>query len=158
MSIWSKISQNALHFSNELTSCGHWWLAWGKLNATWHLVYKLFYWAVVETDWAITEAWDVHSCLFDITTSRKEEGMIALTCALCSCSNWGIYTAICGTTSKSVKMAFIVWISWINGHNLKNETLFLIKSNKIYCKTVNFQSSSTRALVKTMLYLFGTHA
>ncbi len=67
-----------LHFSSELMRCGHWWLARGKLNATWHFVYKLIEW--------LHEAWDVHSCFFHVKTSSKEEGMIALRAGI-----WGVY-------------------------------------------------------------------
>ncbi len=38
------------------------------------------------------EAWDVHSCLFNVKTSRKEEGMIALTYALCRSLKWCAYS------------------------------------------------------------------
>ncbi len=71
--------------------------------------------------------WDVHSCLFHVKTRSKEEGMITLTHALQCCLNWGVSTVICSAT-MTVKTAFIIWISWKNGHNLKDETLFLIKS------------------------------
>ncbi len=55
------------------------------------------------------EAWDIHSYLFNVKTSSKEEGMIAVSAAV-----WteDLYTAICRATSKSGKTAFIVWISW----------------------------------------------
>ncbi len=78
--------------------------------------------------------------------------------ALCCHLNWDVYTAICYVTSKTVKLAFIVWICWKNAHNLKDKTLFLIKINNILYKTGSFQWSSSHAVVKTMLYLFGTHA
>ncbi len=83
-----------------------------------------------------------HSCLFHVIPSSKEEGMICL------------------TTSKSVKMTFSSLNFLNNGHNMKDETLFLIKRkiNKIINKTGSFQWSITRAVVKTMLHLFGTHA
>ncbi len=56
--------------------------------------------------------------------------MISLTRALCCRLNWGIYTAIC--LVKSVKTKLIVYISWSNGQNLKDETLFVIKCNNIF--------------------------
>ncbi len=87
--------------------------------------------------------WDVHSCLFHVKTRSKEEGMITLTHALQCCLNWGVSTVICSAT-MTVKTAFIIWISWKNGHNLKDETLFLIKSILKYIyKTGSFQWSST---------------
>ncbi len=59
------------------------------------------------TEW-LHEGWDVHSCLFHVKTSNKEEEMITLTRTPLCLQNWGIYTATCHTTSKSVKTAFIV--------------------------------------------------
>ncbi len=54
----------------------------------------------------------VHSCLFLLKSSSKEEGMITLIRAPRCHLNWGVYTAICRATSKSAKTAFIFWISW----------------------------------------------
>ncbi len=66
-----------LNFYSELKSCGHWWLAWGKLNATWNFVYKLFYWhlSAVKTliKW-LHDTWDVHSCLFHFKLVVKRKG------------------------------------------------------------------------------------
>ncbi len=130
-----------LNFSSKLTSCGHWWLVWGKLNATRHLVFWRF--SVDETlVEQLHETWDVHSCLFHIITSGKEEAMITFTHALRCCLNWRVYTAIFHATLKSVKT--------------EDENLFLSKVT-IY-KTGNVQLSSTRAVIKTVLYLFSTHA
>ncbi len=92
----------------------------------WHFVYKLFYWrlSAVET---LTEwlHWDAYSCLFHIKTSGKDKGMIEFTRAPRCRLNWGL------ATSKSAKTAFIAWISQKYEQNLKDETLFLIKSNNI---------------------------
>ncbi len=58
--------------------------------------------------------------------------MIVLTRATSCSLNWGVYTVICRASSKSVKTAIIVWISWKKGHNLKDEiNIKLYVSNEI---------------------------
>ncbi len=92
------------HLSSEQTRCGPRRIAWG--NATWHFVYKPFYWHIL-----CLKHWlsDYMRCLFHVIASSKEEAMIMLIrCRL----NCGVYTAICHATSKSVKTAFIVKNSW----------------------------------------------
>ncbi len=124
-----------LNFSSKLTSCGHWWLVWGKLNATRHLVFWRF--SVDETlVEQLHETWDVHSCLFHIITSGKEEAMTTFTHAPRCRLNWRVYTAICHATLKSVKT--------------KDENLFLSKVT-IY-KIGNFQWSSTHAVHTCLWY------
>ncbi len=62
-----------LHFSCELTSCGH---CWGKWNATWHFISTLFCWclSVVETlIEQLHEARDVQSCLFALELVQRKE-------------------------------------------------------------------------------------
>ena len=59
--------------------------------------------------------WSVHLCL-----------------VLLHLLNWGV-TAICHSRLNSAKTAFIVWILQYNGHKLKPETLFHIKSTKAQC-------------------------
>ncbi len=119
-----------------------------KVNELWHFVYKLFYWrlSTVETliEW-LHEAWNVHSCLFHIKTS-KEEGTIVLTRATCCSLNWGVYTVICWASSKSVKTTIIVWISWKKDIIWKMRLCFL--SKVITYKTVRFQWNFTRAVVQ----------
>ncbi len=129
---------------------------WGKWNATWHFVSKLFYWclSVAETliEW-LCEAWDVIHVYFRVKTSSKEEGMIALRATVRTEAfiqrsvvphqrrQNGIY---CLNFLKEIDL---IW---------KMRLCFLSKVT-IY-KTGSFQGSSTRAVVITMLYLFGTHA
>ncbi len=102
----------------------------------WHL-------SAVETlnEW-LQEARDVHSCLFHVKSSIKEEGMIVFTHALHCRLNWGIYTAISHATSKiycliSWKKMDIIW---------KMRCCFLSKIT--ISKTGSFQLSSTRAVIK----------
>ncbi len=76
-----------LHFSSELTSCGHWWLVWGKWNVTWHFIstqLKPHCLSAVETlIEGLHEAWDVQSCLFTLKlVVQKTEWLRSL--ALCS--------------------------------------------------------------------------
>ncbi len=66
-----------LHFSSELTSCRHWWLAWGKWNALWHFVYKpvlLTSFHAWNTDCAITCGLRCSFSLFCVKTSSKRKG------------------------------------------------------------------------------------
>ncbi len=121
-----------LNFYSELKSCGHWWLAWGKLNATWNFVYKLFYWhlSAVKTliKW-LHDTWDVHSCLFHFKLVVKRKGWsrsLALRTAI-----WTeAFIQHSVSLHQRAPKLFIVWISWTNWHNLKDETLFLIKKKQ----------------------------
>ncbi len=151
-----------LHFSSELASCRHWWLAWGKWNALWHFVYKLFYWhlSVVETQIAqLRVAWDVNVCLFCVKTSIKEEGSITFTRSPRCRFNYCVFTAICLATLQSIKTAFIVWIFWKKWTIWNMRLCFL---SKVTVKT-RFEMFSTCSLpfhssLYTYLYIvFSLH-
>ncbi len=74
------------------------------------IVSPSLYWGI-RTHADLRPTRDVHSCLFHIKAGSKEEGMIALTCALLHSLNRGDYTAICLDTSKSINTACVVLIS-----------------------------------------------
>ncbi len=105
------------------------------------------------TNWVIMRGMRCYSCLFRVKTSSKEEGMIALRATVRTEAfiqrsvvphqrrQNGIY---CLNFLKEIDL---IW---------KMRLCFLSKVT-IY-KTGSFQGSSTRVVVITMLYLFGTHA
>ncbi len=70
--IFGEMLLSRLDFSSELTSCGHWWLAWGKCYETFYSAFETL------IEW-LHDASDVHSCLFGATTSSKEDEMIVWT-------------------------------------------------------------------------------
>ncbi len=111
-----------LHFSSELTSCRHWWLAWGKFKC---YVICLMSFRSWNTDWVIHEAWDVHSCLFLLKTSSKVERLKLLALALRAAVWTEVFIQRSVTLSKSAKTAFIVEFPWKKNYNLKDDTLFL---------------------------------
>ncbi len=90
--------------SLAITSCGHWWLAWGKWNATW-FIYKLFYWhlSAVETlmsDYVRGEMF-IH-VYFTLKLVVKEK----------------FIQRFVAPHQKSIITAFIVWISWKKWNDL----------------------------------------
>ncbi len=81
------------------------------------------------------------------------EGMTKLTHNLRCRLNWGVYTVICHATTKSVKTTFIVWISWKKMDIIWKMRLCLLSKDTIYNWKFPMNEISTRAVVKTMLYL-----
>ncbi len=148
--IFHEMLFSRLNFFSELKNCRHWWLVFRlhlKWNATWHLILT----------WLKHEDYMKHEMLIHVyftlclVVKRKVwSRLLTLRVAV-----W-TEVFICLTTSKSVKMTFIVWISWIMDITWKIRLCFLSKVS--INKTGSFQWSITRAVVKTMLYLFGTHA
>ncbi len=106
------------------------------VEAVWHIVYKLFYWCLfmVETLEWLYETWDVHSRLFCVITSSKEEGMIVFPKAPCCHLN-----RVC---------QFQISIYCLN---------FSKKMNRTW-KMRLCLSSKVVQWFKTKLDLFGTHA
>ncbi len=103
------------------------------------------------TDWMITWGmiYFIH-VYFMLKLIVKEEGMIP-----CSV-NWGVYTAI--TPHQRAPNHAIHWLNFLNKKELIGKMILCFLSTVTIYKTGNSQLSSTRALVKTMLFLFGTHA
>ncbi len=91
----------------------------------------------------LRETWHVHSRLFCVITSSKEEGMIVFTQAPCC-----YFNQVCQFQIRTYCLN-----KKINEQSLNNQTMFLIWSNK----TRSFKLSSARAVVKIILDLFGTH-
>ncbi len=144
--IFHEMFFSRLHFSSELTSCEHWWLAWGKWNATWHFVYKLFdVFPQLKhrlSDYVRHEMFIHVYFVLKLLVKRKgwTEAFIQR-----------YFTPHQRASKRHLLFEFheksdIIW---------KMRLCFLSKVT-IY-KTGSFQWSSIHAVVKTMLYLFGTH-
>ncbi len=139
MSIWCNISWNApLFISVTLMTCwGNWNATWHFISTLfcWCL-------SAVETlIERLHEAWDVQSCLLALRLVQRKEWWQKSAARLGSDTGTGadrcarvnacvgfiparfwtvpeaalqcVYTAICHATSKTVKTAFIIWISWL---------------------------------------------
>ncbi len=108
--------------------------------------------AETQIEW-LHEAWYIHSCLFHVKTSSKR-GRYDPT-PHCSV-NWGVYTAI--TPHQRAPNHAIHCLNFLNKKELIGKMILCFLSTVTIYKTGSSQLSSTRALVKTMLFLFGTHA
>ncbi len=98
------------------------------------------------------EVWDDHSCLFLVKTSSKEEGMSVFHAPHCRWTEAFIQRSVV-PNQRAPKRHSLFEFPEENGHNRKMRLCFLSKVT-IY-KTGCFQWSSTRAVIKTLLYLFG---
>ncbi len=119
----------------------------------WHFVYKLFNWHLSWLKHRLNDYMRhdifIH-VYFMLKLIVKEEGMIP-----CSV-NWGVYTAI--MPHQRAPNHAIHCLNFLNKKELIGKMILCFLSTVTIYKTGNSQLSSTRALVKTMLFLFGTHA
>ncbi len=105
--------------------------------------------AETQIEW-LHEAWYIHSCLFHVKTSSKR-GRYDPT-PHCSV-NWGVYTAI--TPHQRAPNHAIHCLNFLNKKELIGKMILCFLSRVTIYKTGSSQLSSTRALFKTMLFLFG---
>ncbi len=144
------------HFSSELTSCGHWWLA--EVNEMVRDILfprcfvHVFPW--LNTDWAIT--WGMRCSVMFISLTlvvQRKEWSFTRVCGALRLRHgnrsWsrparvnacvGFIPAICHATSKTVKTAFIMWISWR-------------KKNTAFCRYICVPNRKSLARIRVQLH------
>ncbi len=109
---------------------------------------QLKHWLISE--WS-QEACNVHSCLFCIKTSNKEEEVVMLSCA----PRCRLY----GNLSRHIKECQngIYYLNFLKKIDIIWKMILCFLSKVTIYKTGSFLWSSTHAVAKTMLCLFGTH-
>ncbi len=147
-------------------SCRHWWLAWGKWNATWRSVYKLFYWHLSAVETLIERLHEMFIHVYfelKVIVKRKEWSCsLALRAAI---RTDPIYTThVCGAL-RPQQFFFFEAVQKCLSDALYSDLSHHIKDcqNGIY--SFNFLGKNwqlerwifTSAVVKTIQYLFGTH-
>ncbi len=133
---------------NELLnskSCGHWRLAWGKWNSTWHLVYKLFYWhlSAVETliDWLHEMFVHVY---FVLKLVVKRKGW--------SCSAVVFIQRSVTPHQRAPKRYLLFEFPEQNWHNLKDETICSVHMHT-EPKDPTFFGTNNTCTITTLIYI-----
>ncbi len=109
---------------------------------------QLKHWLISE--WS-HEACNVHSCLFCIKTSNKEEEVVTLSCS----PRCRLY----GDLSRHIKECQngIYHLNFLKKIDIIWKMILCFLSKVTIYKTGSFLRSSTHAVAKTMLCLFSTH-